>query len=73
MDPISFYGVEKMSADIAKRLEILKSYRDDEMKQSNPSKRYLDDLEGSIAYFEKLLQKGYSIIGEELGSHVVLK
>lgn len=49
-------------SDIAKRLEILKSYRDDELQQSNPSKRYLDDLEQSIAYFESLLQKGYTVI-----------
>lgn len=49
-------------ADIVKRLEILKSYYEDELKQSNPSKLYLDDLEGSIKYFEGLLQKGYSII-----------
>lgn len=52
-------------SDIARRLEILKSYRDDELKQSNPSKRYLDDLESSITYFEQLLQnsnKEYEII-----------
>lgn len=51
-----------MSADIAKRLEIMKSYLDDEMKQSNPSKPYLDDLEDSIKHFEGLLQNGYTII-----------
>lgn len=45
-------------SDIIKRLEILKSYRDDELKQSNPSKTYLDDLESSITYFEQLLQNG---------------
>lgn len=49
-------------SDISKRLEILKSYYHDELKQSNPSKPYLDDLESSIKYFEGLLQKGYSII-----------
>lgn len=52
-------------SDIPKRLEILKSYLDDELKQSNPSKVYLDDLESSIAYFEQLLQNGnkeYEII-----------
>ncbi len=55
-----------MSADIEKRLQILRSYRDDELKQSNPSKLYLDDLDGSIAYFEGLLQKGYSVIAANL-------
>lgn len=49
-------------SDIARRLEILKSYYADELKQSNPSKGYLDDLQGSIAYCEGLLQKGYTII-----------
>lgn len=49
-------------SDIARRLEILKSYYADELKQSNPSKGYLDDLQGSIAYCEELLQKGYTII-----------
>ncbi len=49
-------------SDIVRRLEILKSYRDDELKQSNPSKLYLDDLDSSIKYFEELLQNGYSVI-----------
>lgn len=49
-------------SDIARRLEILKFYHADELKQSNPSKGYLDDLQGSIAYCERLLQKGYTII-----------
>lgn len=49
-------------SNIAKRLEVLKSYYADELKQSNPSKIYLDDLQSSIDYFEGLLQKGYTII-----------
>lgn len=49
-------------SDIARRLEVLKSYYADELKQSNPSKGYLDDLQESIAYCEGLLQKGYTMI-----------
>lgn len=51
--------------DIAKRLEICKANYEDELKQSNPSKVYLDDLQSSIDDFERLLQNcndGYKII-----------
>lgn len=46
--------------DVAKRLEVLKYYYDNELEQSNPSKLYLDDLQGSIDYCEKLLQNSNS-------------
>ena len=51
-------------SNIARRIEVLKSYYDDELKQSNPSKSYLDDLQSSIDQLEGLVKSGYAIIDE---------
>ena len=47
---------------LVKRLELLKSYLDDELKQSNPSKPYIDDLQSSIEWCEQQLKAESKII-----------
>jgi len=53
-----------MANNIQRRIEVLKSYRDDELKSSNPSIIYIKDLDDSIAQLEQLVKSGYSIVDD---------